>query len=291
MLSHYPYALFLPLSPMFALCLLAFTRSLAHSHFFTSYCKYLQNYCIVCQSASMPSTAFWIIFSPSSVSLTLLLIVCRRQARHKHEVSFAVLGFRLNSVDSFIWVIWMICIICTRLCSFTLMFSFSSLFLDSFAVFVVAFARTRIHVLHHLHITQNRCTYLCVRDMKRGSSQCEHKNKTKRNSEKGSKWHLNRAEGKEYEMNGEKWKKLLMMSQRNWKGRYFRLRLPKQRYYSVWNVVCLWPQYIYHRSQRKHIDYSKQTQLKHIVWFIYSPVDNNRNFPSKWRESRETPRD
>lgn len=30
-----------------------------------------------------------------------------------------------------------------------------------------------------------------------------------------------------------------MMSQRNWKGRYFWLRLPKQRCYSEWNVTIV----------------------------------------------------
>lgn len=65
----------------------------------------------------------------------------------------------------------MICIICTRLFHL-LVFSFSSLFLDSFAVARRrAFARTEF-TCFIISILQNMC-YLCVRDMKRGSSQCE----------------------------------------------------------------------------------------------------------------------
>lgn len=75
-------------------------------------------------------------------------------------------------------------------------------------------------------------------------------------------------------MNGEN--EILMMSQRNWRGRYFWLRLLKQRYYSA---VGICDRKIYHRSQRKHIDYIKQTQIQHVFRCVYSPVDSNRIFP------------
>lgn len=136
---------------------------------FTSYGKYLQNYCIV-------SKRFDVVHRILNISLSLSFSFC-----------LSILGFSVQFVDSFIWFIWMICIIYTTIYIYftsfyvllffyfwiRLLFSLSRLFVRSF----IQNSRASSFPYYNMCCV---CLCVCVCDMKRGSSQCE-KNEIEQN--------------------------------------------------------------------------------------------------------------